>query len=150
MEGLHSRFAVVSTRSHAHVRHRVGPAAGVLVVILLAACGAEEVEPPPSDVAHYVPKGGAGGSEAQLIGELVRDDDCTYVNSDGVITIPLFPADRSIRWEDDLLRIGNVQYQLETVVTFTGGEGTREAAGVSVPEGCSPDAPVFVVSTRSG
>jgi hypothetical protein len=100
------------------------------MVFLLTSCVPADV---PDDVASYAPTG-AGGMDAQLIGVLVRDDGCTYVDDEfGERWLPIFPAG-SVRWQGDDLIVGNEIHTVGEIVTFGGGEGG--SAEAVVPEAC--------------
>lgn len=121
-----------------------------VVVVLLAlatACAAEET-PPPEDVAHYSPDW-PGGGEALLTGQLERIDGCVYVVAPGSDekTIPVFSDDPAISWDGESLLAASRAMPLGEQVDLGGGGGSRGIKGVSVPDACDPDAPLFIVSS---
>ena len=119
----------------------------VIVTALVVACGPGQTPEPPEDVAHYTPEG-PGGDAAQLSGLLERDDGCVYVVDpvSSMRTIPAFPNDRAIRWDDEVLQVGSRALTLGGTVDLAGGEGGAGLAGMFIPESCDPSAPVFIVS----
>ncbi|MFE7507835.1 hypothetical protein [Promicromonospora sp. NPDC057488] len=128
---------------------RSAPRAAVLAVALLAltaGCSSEPT-PPPKDVAHYSPEG-PGGDAAQLIGRFERLDGCVYVVAPGSDdrTVPVFPDDPAIRWDGETLLAASQAWHLGEQVELGGGEGSRGDDGLSVPDACDPDAPLFIVN----
>jgi hypothetical protein len=110
------------------------------MAVVLTSCVSADV---PDDVASYAPTG-TGGADAQLIGVLVRDDGCTYVDDEfGERWLPIFPAG-SVRWQGDDLVVGSGIHSVGEIVTFSGGEfGSADAV---VPEACDDTLPRWQVN----
>jgi hypothetical protein len=116
-----------------------------VVFPLLLSCSDEARTPPPGNVAYYEVTGPQQDRQTEeLVGTLVEDAGCTYLERrDGTRVVPIFP-DVGISWDDEGLSVGNNEYPLNAGVSLGGGGAGPESFGV-VPSACAAGAAHFVV-----
>jgi hypothetical protein len=59
----------------------------------------------------------------------------------------VFPDDQAIKWDGETLEAGSRALTLDEEVELGGGEGSSGTPGVSVPDACDKDTPLFIVNT---
>lgn len=115
---------------------------GVIAIIMLAACTTVT----PAHESAWRSASGEGGMAGELVGVLVKEGACLYVDAETGRWLPIFDGQPS--WTDDgKLRLGADVYSIGSEISLAGGEAIPNSTEVNVPEACDASQAWWLVNT---